>query len=311
MTCPIPSPVLPHVRNLVYPTDFSESSLAAIPYIHLIAGWYGAAVHVVHVVSPEPALELPLDFPPELDGDRNAALAEIKSLLAAKPFGNVTTSVTVERGSLWGVLTPLMEEKGADFVVLGTRGRGGLGKVVLGSFAEQIYRQCRLPVVTVGPHCTEHLPLRGQMRNVLLATDFSLSAERALAWAASLCRFGDARLTLLHVVSPGVAMVPSSSVYGALTEYGDELIARSEEEARSKLSWLQADPVLSGIATESKVEVGGAADVILATAAACGADMIVMGARHSEEARLASHLPWTTASCVVRSAHCPVLTVRS
>lgn len=311
MTCPIPAPVLPTVRNILYPTDFSERSLTAVPYIHLLTGWFGAAVHLVHVVPLEPALELPLDFPPELDGDRNAALTEIKGLLAAKPFGAVSTSVTVERGQLWKVLAPLLEEKHADLVVAGTRGRGGLGKVVLGSFAEQIFRQCRLPVMTVGPHCAERLPLHGKLRTVLFATDFSVGAERALAWAASLCRAGDARLMLVHAVSPGVAMVPSSSVFGSLTEYGDEMIARSAEEARGKLDWMLSDPVLQGIPAETRVEVGGAADTILQAAAETRAGLIVMGARHSEEARLASHIPWATASTVARRACCPVLTVRS
>ncbi|MDR3764325.1 MAG: universal stress protein [Acidobacteriota bacterium] len=311
MTCPIPAPVLPAIHNIVFATDFSESSLAALPYIHRLTSWYGAAVHVVHVVRPEPSIELPLDFPVELDGDRNAALSEIKNMLGANPFGNVTTTSTVERGDLWGVMNGVIQERGADLIVVGTRGRGGLGKIVMGSFAEQIYRQSRLPVLTVGPHCNENLPLRGSLRTVLFATDFSLATERALAWAASLCRFGAARLTLLHVIVPGPAAVPSSNVIDVLSDVGDELIAQGQEEARGKLSALLADPMLQGIDAGSRIEVGAPVDTILEVAADVRADVIVMGARHSDDARLASHIPWSTASGVVRSAACPVLTVRS
>ena len=60
--------------------------------------------------------------------------------------------VVIGEGNIWEVVSKLINEKEIDLVVLGTRGRTGLGKAILGSVAEQILRQAPCPVLTVGPH---------------------------------------------------------------------------------------------------------------------------------------------------------------
>lgn len=307
----LPQPVvLPALKNILYTTDLSESSRVAIPYICAIAGWYGASVHLVHVIPPEPMLEVPLDLPRELDSDLDVALQEMRALLAGRPFANAKCTMTVERGYLWPVLVRCIEERDIDLIVVGTHGRSGISKLVRGSMAEQILRQSPLPVLTVGPHCAwgDLLPTG---RTVLFATDFSANAGRALAYAAYVCQVNQARLVLLHSVVPDAPVVPSTTVLDAEDFRRSQYVESGLELAHTKTNRLASDEMLRGIDVETIVEVGDPAEMILSCAGARRADLIVMGVHRSDGGKMASHLPWATASSVVRQARCPVLTVRS
>ena len=90
-------------------------------------------------------------------------------------------------------------ENNADVIVVGTHGRSGLGKILMGSVAERVFRQSPVPVMTVGPHL--HHPGRGFVpRNILLAADFTPASERAARYACALAREHNAKLTMLHVL---------------------------------------------------------------------------------------------------------------
>ncbi len=141
--------LVPAFENILFPTDFSSSSQAAIPYLRAFAERYGSAIHVIHVLGPEPMLEIPLDKLPELDADRDVAQSEMHILLASNGFDKIAHTATVERGQLWKVLAACLEEKSIDLIVLGTHGRHGLKKLVLGSVAEQVFRLAHCPVLTV------------------------------------------------------------------------------------------------------------------------------------------------------------------
>ena len=87
----------------------------------------------------------------------------------------------------------------ADVIVVGTHGRGGLGKMLMGSVAERVFRQSPVPVMTVGPHL--HRAARGfAPRNILLAADFTPASECAAQYAGALARERNAKLTVLHVL---------------------------------------------------------------------------------------------------------------
>ena len=91
------------------------------------------------------------------------------------------------------------QQKKVDMVVVGTHGRGGLGKMLMGSVAERVFRQSPVPVMTVGPQL--HRIARGfAPRNILLAADFTPAAERAAHYASPLAREHNAKLTMLHVL---------------------------------------------------------------------------------------------------------------
>ena len=139
------------LKNILFATDFSAASDAAAPIATQIARRYGAKIYGVHVNAADPYVAAA----PEAW----AAMAEAAERAAKEAAGRlndqlqgVEHEVVIGEGKIWEVMSDLIEKKEIDLVVLGTRGRTGFGKTLLGSVAEQILRQSPCPVLTVGPH---------------------------------------------------------------------------------------------------------------------------------------------------------------
>jgi len=173
--------LVPALKNILFATDFSPCSQAALPYLHAIAERYASTVHIIHVLAPEPQIGIPLDRLPELDTERNVAQADMNTLLAGRSFGDIAHTAIVERGQLWEVLAPFIKENSIDLIVLGTHGRRGLRKLVLGSVAEQVFRHATCPVLTVGPQATHEGAADTSFKTILFATDFFLRLPARLA----------------------------------------------------------------------------------------------------------------------------------
>ena len=312
MSSPTQTLISPSLKNILYATDFSPCSQAAIPYVCAVAGLYGSTIHVLHVLPPEPTLEVQFDMPPELDADWDVAQSMLKALLTSKPFCNIPCTVTAIRGPLWDVVEAFLKERNIDLVVLGTHGRHGLNKLMLGSVAEQVFRHAPCPVLTVGPQTVASETAKTRIATILFATDFSHGSQHALAYAESLARANQAQLIVLHAVSAieenvQVNFILEQPIMNLSADYAADAI----ELAREQLADLISAEKMQELKPEMIVQLGGGAQTILSVAKDKHADLIVMGAHHSSHTTLASHLPWATASDVVRQAHCPVLTIRS
>jgi nucleotide-binding universal stress UspA family protein len=203
--------------------------------------------------------------------------------------------VVVGEGKTWEVISDLIEQKEIDMVVVGTRGRTGLGKALLGSVAEQILRQAPCPVLTVGPHVNLWSDEYSKMREILYATDLEGDFPIAAPHAISLAQENHAHLVLLHVIEdPKVGdLVKSSQVKDFKERKLQQLVTRQ--------AGLWCDPTYI-------VEQGPAAEKILDVAKRRHTDLIVLGARPAKT--LATHLNTGTVHKVVSQATCPVLTVR-
>lgn len=284
------------VRGILLATDFSPSSEAALLYASAIARRYGSRIYLAHVI---PSDAHPL-VPPELtsvllkqaqrDAERQMAQVLISGRLRAIPH-----QVLLGQGGLWTVLSRMIEDHEIDLVVVGTHGRRGLQKMLLGSVAEQIFRLAPCPVLTVGPKAFGEVPNDAEFRQILYATDFKPSSERAAAYVLSLVQEHQARLTLLHVVRGITETSPPSTA--ALTQSLTERL-RGFVPAEAEL---RCDPVFA-------IEFGAPAEGIIKAAEERKTDLIVLGAHQS--AYPLSHLPPATAYRVVCQASCPVLTVR-
>jgi nucleotide-binding universal stress UspA family protein len=306
--------VAPALKNILFATDFSPCSQAALPYVRSIAERYASTVHAVHVLAPEPqTVGVPLDRFPELDADRYVAQSEMDALLASHFFDNLAHTETIERGKLWEVLVPFMKEKSIDLVVLGTHGRRGLKKLVLGSAAEQVFRHATCPVLTVGPHATQENAADMSFKTILYATDFSSGSQHALAYALSLARANRSHLILLHALPVAIQALPGNmdQAMCANWEVSAELVADVLGCARRQVAELISDETIKELEPEIIVECEPAAEMILRVAESKHAALIVMGAHRAQAHSVAAHLPWATASAVVCRAPCPVLTVRS
>lgn len=283
------------LKNILFTTDFSACAEAALPYVHALAQWYGGKVFVTHVVASEPRLSVPLDvLPAAIDPEWQRAERKMGALESSAWLKDIEHKQILRQGELWYVLSSIIAQENIDLVVTATHGREGLKKLVLGSSAERIFRGARCPVMTVGPKAAVRNVQFENFKTILFATDFSPASLHALPYALSIAQENQARLILVHVLT----MVPyqhREAVIQSETARLKVLLTEDETE------WCQPEYV---------VNFQFPAEGILEAAASHHADMIVMGVRHGDTPRLASHLPWTTAYDVVCGAGCPVLTVR-
>jgi nucleotide-binding universal stress UspA family protein len=280
--------------NILVPTDFTGASENALAYARAFAKDYGSRIFVTHAVAPNPPIFLPMEpVPPDLDGEWADAQSELDKFLRSEPRTDILQEGILERGELWNVLDDVIHRHSIDLIVLGSHGRHGLKKLVLGSGAEQIFRKAQCPVLTLGPKVPEPKGDVAVFKHIIFATDFSSGSLKALPYALSLVEEHEASLTLLHVV-PLVPMQHQMYVSGGAEKRLEDLIPPDAKD------WCRPSAVVS---------FEFPAEGILHLAEAQSADLIVMGV-HKRAPRAAAHLPWAIAYEVVRHAPCPVLTVR-
>jgi nucleotide-binding universal stress UspA family protein len=285
------------LRNILFATDFSPAADFALPYAVEVARRYGAKVIAVHVKPAAMyAMVPPAGWAALADAAKEVAKEEAERL--ERMFPGVENKVVIGEGDIWGVLSRMIEENDIDLLVIGTHGRTGFKKALLGSIAEEIFRQAPCPVLTVGPRAPGDPEQATEAKEILFATDFSPGSLAAAPYAISLAQEHQARLVLLHVVHnprTGELMDPQEFVVSSLRRL--QALVPPEAEL-----WCEPSFV---------VEQGVPAEKTLEIAKQRHADLIVLGVRHAEGHLGAStHLPWATAHQIVTRAACPVLTVR-
>jgi nucleotide-binding universal stress UspA family protein len=299
-----------HVKSILVATDFSSASEKALRHALSIARHYDAKLYVMHVVS---SVGLNMTGPDAVAAAttlalRDAMLAE-RQLVKSGALRDLRHHVIVRSGDVWNELQAEIKEQAIDLVVVGTHGRTGLKRLVLGSVAEQIFRNACCRVLTVGPCSPTHAHLEpdGTPRSLLFATDFSDVSVKALPHAISLANQRGTKLVLLHMLSP-IPAIEGHRWYTA----GDvvEMRGAAESDARKRLQQLIANAPLA-VELQFVVHFGEPADGILQAASELHAEAIVMGLKCRSHIETMSHLPWSTAYDVVCNAVCPVLTVRA
>ena len=139
------------LNNLLYLTDFSEPAEAALPFVTAIARDYGSKISVCHILLPNLYACMAPEFgnvvSASLEEDAQAEMKKVESQLTGLPH-----RTRIEWGpEIQETLQRIVEEDDIDLMVLGTHGRTGVRKFLLGSVAEEIWRWARVPVLTVGP----------------------------------------------------------------------------------------------------------------------------------------------------------------
>jgi nucleotide-binding universal stress UspA family protein len=285
------------LKHILYATDFSPASEAALPYVRGLSKQYGATVHAVHVRLPAayPVVG-PEMMPQVIEAAEEQAKLEVQQL--HEMLASVPHDVSVNEGDLWPTITYMVQQKNIDLIVIGTRGRTGMGRALLGSVAEEILRRAPCPVLTVGPHISKDTERRLEMKEILYATDFSPESLSALPYAVSLAQEHQARLTILHVIG--------EEKVGELVHAGNYV-----ESTLRQLRGLVPSEAKSWCEPNFRVEKGPAAEKIMEVAIALGADLIVLGVRGAAgHVGATTHLFRPTAHRIVTQAECPVLTVR-
>ena len=295
---PEPAVEPPQIRRILCPIDFSEFSLRAAENALELARLWSAEITVLFVFPALPADGAEETSPLPEAGIRSVVTKDMEEFL--RPAG--TAGLTLRYGFRVG--DPAREILAAasalrpDLLVMGTHGRSGFERWVLGSVTDRVLRKARCPVLTVS------LPANGPdqvpAKRVLCAIDLSETSERTLAYALALASKAKAPLTVVHVVE-GITEATAPVPYG-VSQYG----LRLEAEARERLH--RVLPSSAGCPVEEVVVTGKPYREILRLAAERGASLIVVGTHGPDP--VDRMFFGSTADHVVRDAPCAVVTVR-
>jgi nucleotide-binding universal stress UspA family protein len=275
-------------EHILVPTDFTDVSHRALEYAKTLARQGNSELLLAHV-------NLPIDLitPPEaawidtleIQSRWEQQLEESGAALRSEGYRVRTLSPT---GPLNDELLSAIKQYKVDLIVLGTHGKKGLERFLLGSDAEALLRHAHCPVISIGPGVPSLEGKAWQIREVLCATTLQPHSAEVVAYAQKLAADQGAELVLLHVKEGAEETVDWISF--------EEAFRYDATEVRGESSWLR---------TRLASTAPGANIVDLAKQR--GSDLIVMGARPA--ASMATHLAPGTAAKVLLGAPCPVMTL--
>lgn len=276
------------LTSVLHATDFSPSSEVALGYAALLARAFEARLDLLHAHR----IELPPYFTPEqnLELEHQMALAEdsimglLRELAQAHVPPEVHTELLVADEFPTEAILVAAEERGSGLVVLGSHGRTGISRALLGSVSENVLRETRVPLLITRPP-TGAVTSPPAITHILCSIDYTPHSLRAVEVAAALAGKLGARMTVLH----------------SLESAGDEAAERER-----LCSWVPGS-VESACELQVNIARGNPAEQIVSAAANQGADLIVVGGRR--RSFLKASVLGSTTERVVRHAHCPVLTV--
>ena len=302
------------IRRILCPIDFSDYSRRALDHAIAIARWYESTVTVLHVFSPAPVAAFgpgPVVFEPIVltAVDRDQLLADTKAFAETESAPGITIEAVVREGNTAAEILEQATGMKADLLVIGTHGRSGFERLVLGSVAEKVLRKASCPVMTVPRRLPDAVPAGPVLyKRILCPVDFSESSLHALKYAISMAQEADGQLTVLHVVAhefenaADMASIVSDAgmTIGSFVKQREEALRRRLQEA------VATAPEFCSV--ESLMTHGKPWREVLRIAAERQSDLIVMGVQGRGAADLLFF--GSTTQHVVREASCPVLTLR-
>jgi nucleotide-binding universal stress UspA family protein len=303
------------IRNILCPVDFSDFSRHALAQAAVIARWYGATLTVFHVypTGPPPVLfggypgPIPLEPVSGLPREtREAIVCELQRFTDSVKIADLQMRFEARQGGAVPAILDEAKSLPADLIVLGTHGRGGVDRLVLGSVTEKVLRKATCPVLTVPPSVSEPAATAPLLfARILCAVDFSEPSMKALSYALSIAQEADAQLLVLHVLE-GLHTEE-------LTAYPDfdlsRFIQRMETDALARLRSAIADEARIWCKPVELLETGKVYREILRVARERDVHLIVLGVHGRNPVDLM--LLGSTTHHVVRAASCPVLTLRA
>ena len=291
----------PTIDSILVPTDGSDGAQIGARRGVDLAATVGADLHAVSVVdSHEIESGLDADSQAErerlLEAEAERAVDSVADLARTHLSGEITTAV--ESGVPVQTINDYVDTRDIDLIVMGTQGRTGFERVVLGSVAEKTVRTADVPVVTVTPDADIDDIGDQPCENVLLPTDGSEGAELAVEWGITLAEAYDATVHTVYSVDTSRfgGVEESAEIHDALGQAGREALETVRERSRA------ADVSVTG-----SIATGPAARTILSYGEEHDVDLIVMGTHGRSGLR--RHLIGSVTETVVRNAAVPVCCV--
>jgi nucleotide-binding universal stress UspA family protein len=299
------------IKRILCPIDFSEFSRHALMRAVAVAKAHRAAVMALHVVPIPPPVfvsHLEVSEPPQLGLAHTAREHLLRALTEfTAPQHSMCVPIdtdVVDAETVHGEILAQAERLRADLIVMGTHGRTGFQRLLLGSVTDKVLRTARQPVLTVGAPAGEQ-DTTAAFKRILCAIDFSECSIAALTYAVSLADGADAHLGAVNVIE--WTPIGYDPLGGPAVDLAGYRMA-AETTARERLHKVVHDSAPT-LAVEEIVTSGKPHHEILRIAAELRSDLIVLGIHGRNP--IDRMLFGSTAEPVVRRATCPVLTVRA
>jgi nucleotide-binding universal stress UspA family protein len=283
------------VRNILLATDFSQCSAHALDYALGIAGHYESQLHLFHCIDPVLYNVIAPDALWKTVDDTRSELEQVVSHLRHQGRTNgFDVKVVVEVGDVSQVLPDIAKDLKTDLIVVGTHGRTGWRKMLLGSVAETVIDQAYCPVLSVGASAVRTRIKGDGPENILLVSAAARRSQLAESYALSLARKYLSRLTIIDVLENRSGRVDArvSEIECCETDMGDTI------------------PDKGLIRPEQlPVEIGTESSLILQVANRTAADLVLLAV--PQDHKFTDRFVSTDSYRVVCGAPCPVLTVRA
>jgi nucleotide-binding universal stress UspA family protein len=290
------------LRTIVCPIDFSETSRHALRWAVALAVRRQSRLTIVAAVEPLLAEAARVRLQQDLRTETRSVLKEFVDPVISRV--QIAYELEVDIGHAPDLILAAASRQSADLIVMGTRGIGGLQKLLVGSTTERVLRRTRIPILAVpdaadqsdgSADATAATPIV----TVLVGTDFSEASANAIRWASDIARTHAALLLVTHIVRPLIMPVEWT---GHLEDVNNERLAA----ARAQLE-AQSGEAATDLQTENLVTLGQPVESIAAIAETRKVSLIVMGLTGTD--RTLAPRPGSTAYGVVSSVHVPVLVV--
>ncbi len=208
------------LKTIVVATDLDGQSEAALEYARKLATAYGARIVLAHGVDPLGYAAVDAVPGPVLQGLSESACLVLEKLSSDLLQQGIHSNSEVRQGAVAQMLLDVARQYAAGLIVMGTKGSGGAGPVVVGSIAEQLVRQAPCPVLAVAAdfNAGEFRPTPGGP--VLLAMERNEATEAAVATACSLAETFQRPLLVLHARSSAQAAAFLNPCVPTLEEFG-------------------------------------------------------------------------------------------
>jgi nucleotide-binding universal stress UspA family protein len=294
------------VRQILCPVDFSPFARRALDHALVLARWYEAELTVLHVSPLMPTLfglEPGLGPATLAPFDRETLGRELLAFAGETVNATPRPQLIVRPGAAAATILAYAVENETDLIVLGTHGRTGFERFILGSVAEKVVRMARCPVLTV-PRGAPEAQARPSFGRILCALDFSPASDQAVQYALSLAQEAKSCLTMLHVVE----WLPDEPFAKHAGFDVDHFRKSLLQDARARAEALVPEDALAWCEVDTRIVCGKPYEEIVRIAHNDLADLVVLGVHgHGPVDRM---LFGSTSQQVVRLARCPVLTVR-
>jgi nucleotide-binding universal stress UspA family protein len=275
------------IKRIIAPTDFSHCATAALEYLEMLARQFKSEITLLHAVvlrAPVELMQYPgLALADAVAAQENAARTALDQYQSIHAAGFPSLSTFLATGDPASIILTESRSRKADLIVIGTHGRSGVRRALLGSVAEQVIRESDRPVLTV--RCTaEHQ--EPKVRRVLCPVNYTAVAGKAFLRAVQFASAFDARLIVLHLLEKHDADDDKADLERLRVWVGD---------------------LAPAVSAEVLVRRGQAARQVNRYAREHDVDLIVLGARPKRRGKRSVF--GSTTNEVTRHAPCPVLTV--